>query len=97
MLVEAATAELVEPPVPVTPATGQRMTKPVSTQETFGRVLVDLSRDPGWEGRGNRTRFVERDFQRQDFGYSATNWAGERAGGRARRARVKLNVVKSFS
>ncbi|WP_406288063.1 transketolase-like TK C-terminal-containing protein [Embleya sp. NBC_00896] len=32
--------------VPVTPATGQRMTKPVSTQETFGRVLVDLSRDP---------------------------------------------------
>src|SRR4051794_4192780 len=32
--------------VPVAPATGQRMTKAVSTQETFGRVLVDLSRDP---------------------------------------------------
>ncbi|MDI2125728.1 transketolase-like TK C-terminal-containing protein [Yinghuangia seranimata] len=32
--------------VAVPNATGQRMSKPVSTQETFGRVLVDLSRDP---------------------------------------------------
>jgi len=32
---------------------------------------IDLrSKDPGWEGRGNRTQFVERDFQRQNFGYS---------------------------
>jgi hypothetical protein len=41
---------------------------------------IDLSEDPGWEGRGNRVHFVERDFQRQDFGYSETNWAGEQIG-----------------
>ncbi len=41
---------------------------------------IDLSRDPGWEGQGNRVQFVERDFQRQDFGYSETNWAGEQIG-----------------
>ncbi len=32
--------------VPVPEATGVRASKPVSTQEAFGRVLVDLSRDP---------------------------------------------------
>ncbi len=38
---------------------------------------IDLSKDPGWDGVGNRTTFVERDFQRQDFGYSAdTKFAG---------------------
>ncbi len=31
---------------------------------------IDLARDPGWEGRGNRVQFVDRDFVRQDFGYS---------------------------
>ncbi len=42
---------------------------------------VDLSKDPGWEGRGNRTQFVERDFVRQNFGYSAeTALAGGRKG-----------------
>jgi hypothetical protein len=41
---------------------------------------VDLSKEPGWESHGNRVRFVEQDFQRQDFGYSETNWAGERIG-----------------
>lgn len=41
---------------------------------------IDLGRDPGWEGKGNRVTFQERDFQRQDFGYSQTNWAGERIG-----------------
>lgn len=38
---------------------------------------IDLSHDPGWEDRGNRTEFVERDFQRQNFGYSPdTSYAG---------------------
>jgi len=32
---------------------------------------IDLSKDPGWEGRGHRTAFMERDFQRQNFGFSA--------------------------
>jgi hypothetical protein len=42
---------------------------------------IDLSQDPGWDGRGNRVTFVERDFHaRQNFGYTQTNWAGERAG-----------------
>ena len=41
---------------------------------------VDLSQDPHWEGKGNRVSFVERDFQREDFGYSPTNWAGDKPG-----------------
>lgn len=41
---------------------------------------IDLSEDPEWEGQGNRVQFVERDFQRQDYGYSETNWAGEQIG-----------------
>jgi len=42
---------------------------------------IDLSKDPGWEGKGNRTEFVERDFQRQNFGYCQdTNLAGGRKG-----------------
>jgi len=41
---------------------------------------TELSRDPGWDGHGNRCQYVERDFQRQDFGYSETNWAGEQIG-----------------
>jgi len=42
---------------------------------------IDLGKDPGWEGRGNRTQFVERDFQRQNFGYSPeTNLAGGKKG-----------------
>jgi hypothetical protein len=41
---------------------------------------VDLSKDPGWEGSGNRVRFVEQDFHRQDYGYSETNWAGKGIG-----------------
>lgn len=31
---------------------------------------IDLARDPGWEGHGNRAEFVELDFIRQNFGYS---------------------------
>ncbi|WP_428938596.1 hypothetical protein [Fontivita pretiosa] len=42
---------------------------------------IDLSKDPGWEGRGNRVTFAEQDFQRQDFGYSPdTNHAGGQKG-----------------
>jgi pyruvate dehydrogenase E1 component len=49
--VERRARHLARPPrsprldVPVPDATGVRATKPVSTQEVFGRVLVDLSRD----------------------------------------------------
>jgi len=38
------------------------------------------STDPQWEGAGNRTEFIERDFQRQNFGYSRTNRAGGHTG-----------------
>ncbi len=31
---------------------------------------IDLSNDPSWEDHGNHTQFAERDFQRQNFGYS---------------------------
>jgi hypothetical protein len=41
---------------------------------------LDLSKDPGWEGHGNHVQFAEQDFQRQDFGYSESNWAGEQIG-----------------
>lgn len=37
---------------------------------------IDLAKDPGWEGHGNRVQFVERDFIRQNFGYSETGFAG---------------------
>ncbi len=47
---------------------------------TVNGKQVDLGKDPGWEGRGNRVQFVETDFQRQDFGYSETNWAGRQIG-----------------
>ncbi len=40
-------------------------------------AMIDLSKDPGWDGHGNRTTFVERDFRRQNFGFSAdTQHAG---------------------
>jgi len=41
---------------------------------------VDLSKDPGWERQGNQVEFAEQDFQRQDYGYSETNWAGKQIG-----------------
>jgi hypothetical protein len=44
-------------------------------------VKIDLSHEPGWEGLGNRCTFVDRDFHgRHSFGYSATNWAGDKPG-----------------
>lgn len=66
----------------------------VVNQQTSGRALefaltdlvvnghaIDLTDDPGWEGRGNRITFRERDFHsRQDFGFSETNWAGKGPG-----------------
>ena len=47
---------------------------------TINGHKVDLSKDPGWEGRDNRVEFAEQDFQRQDYGYSETNWAGKQIG-----------------
>ena len=48
---------------------------------TINGKKIDLSKDPGWEGVGNRIEFVDRDFHgRHNFGFSATNWAGERIG-----------------
>src|SRR4029453_9777221 len=47
---------------------------------TVNGYKMDLSKDPNWEGKGNRVEFVEQDFQRQDFGYSQTNWAGKGIG-----------------
>lgn len=47
---------------------------------TLNGRKIDLSRDPQWDARGNRVRFIERDFHRLDFGYSATNWAGREMG-----------------
>jgi hypothetical protein len=52
-----------------------------SDLEINGRK-IDLSRDPGWDGKGNRAQFVERDFRpRNDFGYSPdSSFAGGQAG-----------------
>jgi hypothetical protein len=48
---------------------------------TVNGKKIDLSKDPGWEGVGNRVSFVDRDFHgRHNFGYSATCWAGEKLG-----------------
>jgi hypothetical protein len=48
---------------------------------TVNGKKIDLSTDPGWDGKGNRDTFVERDFQRQNFGYSPdTNFAGGQKG-----------------
>lgn len=48
---------------------------------TVKGVKIDLSRDPGWEGVGNRVTFVDRDFHgRHSFGFSESNWAGKQIG-----------------
>jgi hypothetical protein len=48
---------------------------------TVNGEKIDLSKDPGWEGVGNRVSFVDGDFHgRHDFGYSPTNWAGKQIG-----------------
>ena len=42
---------------------------------------IDLSKDPGWEGKNNRATWTEPDFHSMfDFGFSETNWAGEGIG-----------------
>lgn len=43
---------------------------------TVNNQKIDLGHDPNWKGLYNRATFVERDFQRTDFGYSETSWAG---------------------
>jgi hypothetical protein len=50
------------------------------TDLTVNGQKVDLSKEPGWEGKGNRVQFVEQDFQRQDYGFCETNWAGKDIG-----------------
>ena len=47
---------------------------------TVNEHKVDLGKDPGWEGQGNRVQFVEQDFHRQNYGFSETNWAGDQIG-----------------
>jgi len=47
---------------------------------TVNGEKINLNQDPGWEGHGNRVQFFEEDFQRQNFGYSQTNWAGKGIG-----------------
>jgi hypothetical protein len=42
---------------------------------------IDLSKDPYWKGFNNNTSWIQNDFHaRQNFGYSQTNWAGEKPG-----------------
>ncbi len=48
---------------------------------TVNGQKLDLSQDPYWEGRNNESRYVEPNFQAaHSFGWSQTNWAGERPG-----------------
>ena len=47
---------------------------------TVNGQKIDLSHDPAWQGYYNRVQFQEQDFQRQDFGFSETNWAGGKIG-----------------
>jgi len=45
-------------------------------------VSEDFSKDPGWDARGNRTKYVTNEVrQRFDFGYSPTHHAGGRGKG----------------
>lgn len=42
---------------------------------------LDLTQDPHWEGRNNESRYTEPNFHgMQNYGWSQTNWAGERVG-----------------
>lgn len=44
---------------------------------TVNGKKIDLSADPKWDAKNNHAQYVEKDFQRQDFGYSAaTDLAG---------------------
>lgn len=44
-------------------------------------VKIDLSQDPGWEGKNNRVTYTEPDFQSlHKFGFTETNWAGKQIG-----------------
>jgi len=48
---------------------------------TVNEKKIDLGSDPGWESHGSRVQFVDRDFVRQNFGYSAdTSHAGGQKG-----------------
>ncbi len=48
---------------------------------TVNGQKLDLSQDPRWEGRNNASRYTEPDFHAMhSYGWSQTNWAGERPG-----------------
>jgi hypothetical protein len=48
---------------------------------TVNGQKIDLSKDPGWEGRNNRVTYTEPDFHSMyNFGFSETNWAGKQIG-----------------
>ena len=48
---------------------------------TVNGVKLDLSQDPRWEGRNNASRYTEPNFHAMhSFGWSQTNWAGEKPG-----------------
>jgi hypothetical protein len=48
---------------------------------TVNGQRIDLSQDPHWEGRNNESRYTEPNFHAMhSYGWSQTNWAGERTG-----------------
>lgn len=48
---------------------------------TINGQKIDLSKDPGWLGQGNRVSFLAWSFHsRQDYGFMETNWAGNQIG-----------------
>ncbi len=48
---------------------------------TVNGQKFDLTQDPHWEGRNNGSRYTEPNFHgMHSFGWSQTNWAGERPG-----------------
>jgi hypothetical protein len=48
---------------------------------TVNGKKIDLAKDPDWDAKGNRHKFIESDFHaKQDFGYSRSNFAGKALG-----------------
>ena len=48
---------------------------------TLNGERIELAQDPHWEGRNNESQYFEPNFQAmQTYGWSQTNWAGEKTG-----------------
>ncbi|MBX3442186.1 MAG: hypothetical protein KF774_07245 [Planctomyces sp.] len=48
---------------------------------TVNGERIELNQDPGWEGRNNASSYEEPNFHgAHSYGWSQTNWAGERPG-----------------